>query len=361
VKAFYNEIDPAAATWLENLIADGLIADGDVCRTSIVDLRPSDLAGYTQVHFFAGIGGWSLALRMAGWPDSLSVWTGSCPCQPFSLAGKQKGFADDRHLWPYFRNLIGQCRPPIVFGEQVASATQWLGLVRSDLEALEYAVGCMPIEAASAGADHLRDRYWFVGRSLANAGSGRRGESCEGQIQQPRRTETVRAGGFSEMLADAERDGWQQGTEILCGRKPLATACGENIGENGVVDAISVRESQPQGSERDVGRRIEHSGKFHGNDALANGARVGERESSNETDALTTGGETRLVLSGIGRDPFSWVIGADGKARRVKSGIRLLAHGIPGRVAKLRGFGNAIDPRPAAAFIRASGLSGATS
>jgi DNA (cytosine-5)-methyltransferase 1 len=51
---------------------------------------------------------------------------------------------------------------------------------------------------------------------------------------------------------------------------------------------------------------------------------------------------------------FDWVVGADGKSRRVKSDIRLLAHGVPNRVGLLRGFGNAIDPRPAAAFIAAA-------
>lgn len=64
--AFYNEIDPYAAEWLRNLMKKGLIADGEVSTKSIVDLQPADLAGFTQCHFFAGIGGWSHALRLAG-------------------------------------------------------------------------------------------------------------------------------------------------------------------------------------------------------------------------------------------------------------------------------------------------------
>lgn len=85
--AYYNEIDPFAAAWLRRLIARGLIAPGDVDTRSITDVRADDLVSYVQCHFFAGIGGWSLALRLAGWPDDRPVWTGSCPCQPFSGAG----------------------------------------------------------------------------------------------------------------------------------------------------------------------------------------------------------------------------------------------------------------------------------
>ena len=99
-RAYYNEFNPYAAQWLRNLIDAGLIAPGDVDNRSIEDVTPADLLGYTQCHFFAGIGVWSAALRGAGWADDRPVWTGSCPCQPFSSAGKGAGFADERHLWP---------------------------------------------------------------------------------------------------------------------------------------------------------------------------------------------------------------------------------------------------------------------
>jgi DNA (cytosine-5)-methyltransferase 1 len=167
VSAFYNEIEPYCAAWLRNLIKAGLIEDGEVDERSIVDIRGDDLRGFDRVHFFAGIAGWDLALQLAGWPEGAEVWTGSCPCQPFSSAGKRLGFSDPRDLWPAWRDLIAERQPATIFGEQSAQSPQWLSRLRSDLEALGYAVGAMPIEASSVGAGHARDRFWFV----ANADS----------------------------------------------------------------------------------------------------------------------------------------------------------------------------------------------
>jgi DNA (cytosine-5)-methyltransferase 1 len=162
--SYYNEIDPYAAQWLRNLIAAGHIAPGDVDERSIVDVRPDDLAGYTQCHFFAGIGGWSLALRLAGWADDRPVWTGSCPCQPFSFAGKGASSDDERHLWPAWFPLIAECRPAVVFGEQVEAAIGWgwLDAVFADVEGEGYACGAAIVPACGVGAPHRRDRVWFV-------------------------------------------------------------------------------------------------------------------------------------------------------------------------------------------------------
>nr|DAM17045.1 MAG TPA: Cytosine specific methyltransferase [Caudoviricetes sp.] len=158
--AYYNEIDPYAAQWLRNLIAGGHIAPGEVDERSIEDVTPDDLRGFTQCHFFAGIGVWSHSLRLAGWPDDKPVWTGSCPCQPFSAAGKGDGFADERHLWPHFFHLISECRPKHVFGEQVAAgnANAWFDLVQADLEGVGYAFGLVPFTSAGIGAPHIRER-----------------------------------------------------------------------------------------------------------------------------------------------------------------------------------------------------------
>ena len=168
---YYNEHDPKAASWLRELINAELIPNGDVDERSIVEVQSNELRDYTQCHFFAGIGGWSLALQLAGWPEDRPVWTGSCPCQPFSTAGKGLAQADERHLWPVFFNLIKECRPEHVFGEQVASAIgkHWLDGVSSDLESEGYACGATVLGAHSVGAPHIRQRlYW-----LADANSGR--------------------------------------------------------------------------------------------------------------------------------------------------------------------------------------------
>lgn len=164
---YYNECDPFCAQWLRNLISKGHIAPGYVDERSICDVYPDDLHGFDQCHFFAGIGVWSKALRNAGWPDDRPVWTGSCPCQPFSASGNKEGFSDERHLWPSWFHLLKERKPSVILGEQVASALEWVDLVCSDMESQNYTFA--PIDLCSAGFDgaHSRQRLYFVG--LANS------------------------------------------------------------------------------------------------------------------------------------------------------------------------------------------------
>jgi DNA (cytosine-5)-methyltransferase 1 len=165
---YYNEFDPFAAAWLRELIKEGLIPDGEVDERSIIDVDGKDLKGFTQCHFFTGIGGWSYALELAGWEPTRPVWTGSPPCQPFSVAGNKKGQDDERHLWPHFFNLIRECKPATVFGEQVASAirTEWFDDLQADMEDEGYATAMAVLPACSVGAPHKRERLFFVADSM---------------------------------------------------------------------------------------------------------------------------------------------------------------------------------------------------
>jgi DNA (cytosine-5)-methyltransferase 1 len=204
VMNYYNEFDKNAAAWLRELIKMGAIPAGDVDERSIVDVCPNDLKGYTQCHFFAGIGGWSLALQRAGIASDRPLWTGSCPCQDFSCAGKQKGFAGERDLWPAFFDLIRERRPERVFGEQVKNAVRhgWLDRLYADLEGEGYVCGSPVLGAHSAGADHIRQRIYWVADSQHAERRSERDEHAELHGR-----DGLGGSGDARGLADAERDG----------------------------------------------------------------------------------------------------------------------------------------------------------
>ena len=163
MKTYYNEFDPGPAKWIRALQIAGEISQGVIDERSIKAVVGADLTGVRRAHFFAGIGGWELALKIAGWGDE-EVWTGSCPCQPFSCSGKRKAESDERHLWPDFLRLIAERRPATIFGEQTASSTGriWLAGVQADLEALGYAVGRSDVCSASVGSIDIRQRLFWV-------------------------------------------------------------------------------------------------------------------------------------------------------------------------------------------------------
>jgi len=229
VTAYYNENDPKAAAWLRELIREGQIAEGEVDERSIHEVSADDVVGYDQCHFFAGIGGWSYALRLAGWPDDRPVWTGSCPCQPFSSAGKQKGQADERHLWPDFFRLIRECCPDTVFGEQVEAAVRhgWLDGVCADLEGEGYAVGSVVLGAHSVGAPHIRQRLFWVADAEHDGSSRSNGPASEQIGDRPNwrlsHGSCNDVGGLENSIGERGRDGNRQRQDAADALAPGST------------------------------------------------------------------------------------------------------------------------------------------
>lgn len=331
---YYNEHDPKAAAWLRELMADGVIPQGEVDERSIVDVRADDLRGYAQCHFFAGIGGWAYALRLAGWADDRPVWTGSCPCQPFSVAGKGLGADDPRHLWPAWFRLIRECRPHVIFGEQVEAAVGhgWLDLVSDDLEGEGYAVGSVCLPAASVGAPHKRDRLWFVAQS-----------------------------------SRAERGSWWTGRDEAIGRGARAEPSGSgDVGELAHAEHAERRTVDGPGEE---GRHRSNTGReeAHG-DPGTRGQVRDVADPRPEPKGCAEAGIASHWADAI------WLPCRDGKARLAQPGIFPLVDGLSrgvgsgsdsglsdaevnataeARVMRLRGYGNAIVPQVAAAFIHA--------
>jgi DNA (cytosine-5)-methyltransferase 1 len=336
VSAFYNENEPYAVEWLKNLERAGHIAPGVVESRGIQELRPKDVQEATQAHFFAGLGAWSYALRLAGWPDSVPVWSGSCPCQPFSTAGRRKGFKDERHLWPAWFELIRKCRPSVVFGEQIASpdGLRWLDLVFDDLERAGYAVGASDLCAASVGAPHIRQRLYFV----AVSGEQRReGKRIHLRPRKPRQAESeVARGGKTRELGD---------TSSARSRRNSGTVLGAKT------------KGEPK---RIIARGVTHEPELASNsrivgDAGSPGSPLGPRPEE-RFGAVRYEGATASApgaTSGFWKEAEWWLC-QDGKVRPTEPGSFPLVDGATARVGRLRAYGNAIVPEQAALFIRAA-------
>ncbi len=374
--AYYNEFDPQKAAWLPELILRGCIAPGDVDERSIHDVRPDDVRGYRQCHFLAGIAVWSCALRLAGWPDDREVWTGSCPCQPFSDAGKKEAFDGLRHLWPVWFPLIEARRPLVLFGEQVASADglAWFDAVYFDLD--------HDLCGACVGAPHRRQRLFWV----ADTDGGSQGRwAGRSAAHVSRRLEDLRSASAqyrkSFVLADDPSGGCGIGWDAaLQGRGRYADG-GSDAGELGDSRRAGLEEwgRQPgdAGPERQA---IERTGAI-GIMAAADGwdaSAEGLQRSGEYGLIAPDGGDVPVAgpVNGFWRD-CDWVLTrpqrvgyrpclrpveaiheplADGPASDLgRSGYRgfPLAKGEEARVMRLRGYGDGIVAPAAAEFVRA--------
>jgi len=334
--AYYNDTDPFCCEWLQRLMDAGEITPGTIDNRSITDVKPDDLAGYERVHFFAGIGGWELAMRLAGW--SGPVWTGSCPCQPYSAAGKRQGDADPRNLWPAFFRLIRECRPPVVFGEQVSSAIRhgWLDGICGDLEAESYAVGAAVLGAHSVGAPHIRQRLYWVA-DASNSRHPRAGAWAvvdgDGAHSVPQRRLALcksAAGCEAGWLADAEGPEARPGQPVCAGQSNSGS-------RSGLGEPDSPGPQSGYSTTSTTGHR--HAAKPAS--AWPDFAIVQCRDSKARRTSAQPGDEP--LAHGIPRSVGSMFAGLAGMAKPARRNC----------VGRLRGYGNAIVPPVAAEFLRA--------
>ncbi|EGI5714382.1 DNA cytosine methyltransferase [Salmonella enterica subsp. enterica serovar Durham] len=363
MSAYYNEIDPFAAQWLRNLIDAGHIAPGVVDTRSIEEVTADDLKGFTQCHFFAGIGVWSYALRRAGWPDDRPVWTGSCPCQPFSACGKKKGKSDKRHLFPVWFRLISQCKPGVIFGEQVASndGLDWFDDVQNNLENAEYAFAGFDLCAAGFGAPHIRQRLYWVAdtdsqfmETPIECGETGRIEFANGccligvDYAQRERRNAGRDRDYSGYVR------FQSGAVSEAGRVA-------DTGSNGRKGRLSGwQDSQRETVNGSVGCsgaafRLADTHDEQRPLAVSTGS-AGDVPAKRDEDSETPSGCGGDLWAGAVNGFWSgadWLLCRDGKFRPVKPGLSPLANGVAGRVGQLRAYGNAIVAPVAEAFIKA--------
>lgn len=400
--SYYNDFNPHACEWARNLIKAGLVSDGLVDCRSITEVQPSDLKEFTQCHFFSGILGWPLALRLAGWPDDRPVITGSCPCPPFSSAGKKKAcpeckfreviphprktgifacvecahewFADGRHLWPEMHRIVSGLAGPLseapVFGEQVGGADGliWLAGVRTTLEELGRAVGAADLCGASVGAPHIRQRlFWMAHAEIARGFRNQCGcnfgatESSEAEVS----ARGVRTEQRAAIDAEPKRNG---------GNGRLADARHDSRARSGQATRLETSERSESG---------EHDSSNGLDGGLGNGIVTRLEGHAGNGDPTGRPEAVRSTAAAGAWSDFYIVHCRDDKYRRIGSDAAPLAHGIPRdtsqlvsrleglglsskdardtirrarrcRLTTIEGFGNAIIPQLAAEFISAA-------
>jgi DNA (cytosine-5)-methyltransferase 1 len=253
--------------------------------------------------------------------NSIDIITGGYPCQPFSVAGRQKGEEDPRHLWPEYFRLVKELRPTWVIGENVSGHIK-LGLdtVIKDLESEDYSVRPFSISASSIGANHQRERIWIVAYSERNGLlAAEKQRSFEKTIsnQSKGKNDTLnveRTSSVSETSSDVENSRRSQW--------PRAQLRGENENETREENANQhQRSSSPSSS--DV--------------ANTNDERLQRQWQSRNQFTSNFNSSCESSDEGQGTVGQGWWESEPNMGR--------VAHGIPKRVDRLKSIGNSLVPQ----------------
>jgi len=333
-------------------------------------------AGLSKPVMFCDIEPWSRKILAKHWPDvpieedvkvlaneperipECSILTAGYPCQPFSQAGKRRGEEDDRHIWPYIREIVAQKRPTwCVFENVYGHVSMGIDTVLSDLEADGYATRPFIVPACSVDAPHRRDRVWIIARNISNT----EGDRPQG-IEQTRcgsessgkglQSEPARICGGEPILGYSQHDGSfaatvrekheqdERGVAQGKGQAQQSAGAGKPRGNEDVGDTQSI--GRKGGSEAD-GR----TGQAHQQEQSRSEV-WGELSGSGENVADSTGeeleGRKRSQYEGDGERLAEGGIGAGG-VWPIEPPVGRVANGIPRRVDRIKGLGNAIVPQ----------------
>ena len=313
----------------------------------------------------------------------VDLLTGGFPCQPFSVAGKRLGKADNRAIWPQMLRVIQEARPTWIIGENVAGIiTMELDNILSDLEGIGYAAWPLVIPACAVDARHRRDRVWIIARRNVedSAGERSRGESGNALHQGRGASE---AGGTGIPQATGRQNGSAIGDDWTTGQDVAYTASGQDDGRNGgSVDAAEGRREGQHAAAHARGKDVARADSGRGEQRDKNERSVpkpdsecaGIGEDVAHADEPSRQGNQRTERSQPeraehqqhrGRQLESAVCGmADGLPERLDGGGAFcqwteedpttprVSTGIKHRAHRLRGLGNSICPPVVEEIIR---------
>jgi DNA (cytosine-5)-methyltransferase 1 len=256
----------------------------------------------------------------------VDLLTGGFPCQPFSVAGKRKGAADERALWPEMLRVIDGAKPAWIIGENVAGiVTMELDNILSDLEGIGYAAWPLVIPACAVDARHRRDRVWIVAHARHLRGRGR-AESAGQERAEIANSGAKLADSQGAGLERREQQGTQLESELGLGQ---SGSCPRRQLPGGWREVVFAAECDPEG------------------DGLCPCG-------FDYSDGCSQPGPTQDGYEYIERDGVLYGRPEETKAQWLpEPELGRVAHGIPNRAHRLRGLGNAIVPQVAYEIIRA--------